>query len=70
MIFVDDCSRDQSWRVLTELTSQYPAEVIAVRLARNFGQHNATLCGFHQVHGDYVITIDDDLQLAPEDIPS
>jgi len=69
MIFVDDCSRDQSWRVLTELKAQYPAEVIAVRLARNFGQHNATLCGFHQVHGDYAITIDDDLQLSPEDIP-
>ena len=69
MIFVDDCSRDQSWRVLTELRAQHPSEVVAVRLARNFGQHNATLCGFHHVRGSFVITIDDDLQLAPEDIP-
>ena len=70
VIFVDDCSRDRSWQVLSQLKSQHPAEVVAVRLARNFGQHNATLCGFHQVRGDFVVTMDDDLQLAPEDIPS
>ena len=69
MIFVEDCGSDQSWQVLRELSEQYPGEVIAVRLARNFGQHNATLCGFHYVHGDFVITIDDDLQVPPEEIP-
>src|SRR5688572_26559151 len=69
MIFVENCGRDQSWEVIRELSEQYPGEVVAVRLARNFGQHNATLCGFHYAQGSFVITIDDDLQIPPEEIP-
>src|SRR6185503_1562788 len=69
MVFVEDCGKDQSWQVLRELSDQYPGEVVAVKLARNFGQHNATLCGFHHAQGRFVITIDDDLQIPPEEIP-
>jgi len=69
MIFVEDCGSDQSWQVLRELSERYPGEAVAIRLARNFGQHNATLCGFHYAQGNYVVTIDDDLQIPPEEIP-
>lgn len=69
VIFVEDCGRDDSWSVLRSVKEQYPDEVVAIRLARNFGQHNATLCGFHHVSGRFVITIDDDLQVPPEEIP-
>ena len=43
--------------------------VIAIELTKNFGQQPATLCGIEYAHGDYVVTMDDDLQHAPEDIP-
>jgi undecaprenyl-phosphate 4-deoxy-4-formamido-L-arabinose transferase len=66
---VEDCGGDQSWQMLRNLSARFPGEVVAVRLARNFGQHNATLCGFHYAQGDFVITIDDDLQIPPEEIP-
>ncbi len=68
VIFVDDYSGDASWKVICDLKAQHPSEIIAVKLARNFGQHNATLCGFHHTHGRFVVTIDDDLQVLPEDI--
>jgi glycosyltransferase involved in cell wall biosynthesis len=69
VIFVEDCGKDGSWEVLRRLKEKHPAEVVAIRLARNFGQHNATLCGFHHLRGRFVITIDDDLQVPPEEIP-
>ena len=68
VIFVDDGSEDKSWKVLNELKNIHPEIVTAVRLTKNFGQHNAILCGFGFVKSDYTITIDDDLQYRPEDI--
>lgn len=68
VIFVEDCGQDHSWRVLKQLQQAHPEHVIAVALARNFGQHNAILCGLNFIHGDYVITIDDDLQTPPSEI--
>lgn len=68
VIFVDDNSRDASWSVLAKLKDSFPDFVTAVRLSRNFGQHNATFCGFGFVRGKRVITIDDDLQTPPEEI--
>lgn len=67
IILVDDGSSDRSWDVLQEL-HRVDSRVKAIQLARNFGQHNALMCAFHQSKGDYVVTIDDDLQIAPEDI--
>ena len=69
IIFVDDGSPDESWKVLEELQGEYPDRVVAIQLMRNFGQHNALMCGFHQARGRYILTMDDDLQHPPEEIP-
>lgn len=68
LILVDDSSRDQSYRIMKELRSEDP-RVRIVQMAKNFGQHPALLCGFSFVRGDFVITMDDDLQHPPEEIP-
>jgi glycosyltransferase involved in cell wall biosynthesis len=69
VVFVDDGSGDSSWEVLSRIKEASPGRVTAVRLAKNFGQHNATFCGFSFVRGRWVITLDDDLQHPPEEIP-
>ncbi|HOI86307.1 MAG TPA: glycosyltransferase family 2 protein [Lentimicrobium sp.] len=69
VIFVDDGSVDRSWEVISSLKADHPDVITAVRLSRNFGQHNATLCGVAHSDSDFVITIDDDLQNPPEEIP-
>lgn len=68
LIMVDDGSKDSSWAVMKELQGEYPSLKI-IRLRRNFGQHNAIMCGFNLCRGRHVITIDDDLQNPPEEIP-
>jgi len=68
VIFVDDDSSDISWNTLESIQRANPEKVIAIRLARNFGQHNATICGIAQASGAFIITIDDDLQNPPEEI--
>jgi glycosyltransferase involved in cell wall biosynthesis len=68
IILVDDDSRDQSWEILKEIHRKNP-QVTIIHLMKNYGQHNATLCGFKQSSGDYIITLDDDLQNPPEEIP-
>lgn len=68
IIIVDDCSPDDTWAVLKELKKGRPHLKI-VRLLRNSGQHNAILCGFSIAHGDIIVTMDDDLQNPPEEIP-
>jgi len=67
-IFVDDGSTDKSWEVISSLKKQYPANITAVKLTKNYGQHNALFCGLTFVNGTLVITIDDDLQTPPEEI--
>lgn len=67
-IFVDDGSKDASWDTLLKLREQYTALKL-VRLATNCGQHNALLAGLNQARGKIVITMDDDLQNPPEEIP-
>ncbi|MBL6950737.1 MAG: glycosyltransferase family 2 protein [Bacteroidales bacterium] len=68
VIFVDDGSEDQSWQVLEELKATFPDWITAIRLTKNFGQHNATFCGFKFAKGSQIITIDDDLQVPPAEI--
>lgn len=68
VIFVDDFSSDNSWNVIQELKKTYTDNVVGIKLAKNFGQHNATLCGIEHSIGDYIVTIDDDLEFSPEDI--
>jgi len=68
-LFVDDGSKDGSWETLKKLKEDFPEIVTAIRLAKNFGQHSATFCGFNFAKGDFIITLDDDLQCPPEEIP-
>jgi len=68
VILVNDGSRDGSWSVVCELMRDY-AEVIGVDLMRNFGQHNALLCGIMMAKGKIIVTVDDDLQHPVEEIP-
>lgn len=68
IILVDDGSKDESWDKLSELKTVYGSKLTAVKLAKNFGQHNALICGFSYAKGDVVVTIDDDLQHPPEEI--
>ena len=68
VIFVNDSSPDRSWEVICQLAAQYPW-VRAVNLMRNYGQHNALLCGIRLARYDVIITMDDDLQHPPEEIP-
>lgn len=68
IIFIDDFSTDNSYTVLKEIHEK-DTNVRIIRLSRNFGQHNALMCGFNHAQGNYVITLDDDLQHPPEEIP-
>lgn len=68
IILVDDGSADESWNILCELWTRFPSHIMAIQLMRNYGQHNALMCGFRQARGQYVVTMDDDLQNPPEEI--
>ena len=69
VILVNDDSPDQSWDVIISLAGKYPC-VRGIDLMRNYGQHNATLCGVRAAQYDVTITMDDDLQHPPEEIPN
>lgn len=69
IILVDDGSPDDSWRAVDELQKRFPDRITAIQLMRNFGQHNALMCGFRHCRGRYVVTMDDDGQNPPEEIP-
>jgi glycosyltransferase involved in cell wall biosynthesis len=69
IVLVDDGSKDDSWKVIKDIKSKFQNNITAIRLAKNFGQHNAISCGFHYCTGDYIITMDDDLQHPAEEIP-
>ncbi len=68
LILVDDSSRDASFSIMESLHAR-DKRVKIVQMAKNFGQHPALLCGFSVAQGDFVITMDDDLQHPPEEIP-
>lgn len=69
IVLVDDRSPDDTWAVLQRLKAQHGRPLRIVRLLKNSGQHNALLCGLHLAHGEIVVTMDDDLQNPPEEIP-
>ena len=70
VIFVDDGSKDESLSVLRSLHDANPETVRVISLYRNQGQQVALMCGFRFCTGEVVVTIDDDLQQSPEDIPA
>lgn len=67
IIFIDDYSLDKSYLKIKEI-AENDSRVKVIKLARNFGQQNAILCGFNYTDGDYVVTMDDDLQHKAKDI--
>lgn len=67
VILVNDSSPDSSWQKIEELSRRFPW-VVGVNLMRNYGQHNATLCGVRAAHYEITITMDDDLQHPPAEI--
>ena len=69
VILVDDGSRDESWSVMQSLQSIYAEHLVTVQLMRNYGQHNTLMCGLGLAKGDFVFTMDDDLQNPPEELP-
>jgi undecaprenyl-phosphate 4-deoxy-4-formamido-L-arabinose transferase len=83
IVLVNDGSRDASWRVIGELAAGAAGgrhgeggavgprapRVRGIDLMRNYGQHNALLCGIRAAAGAVVVTLDDDLQHPPEEIP-
>lgn len=68
IVFVEDAGPDDAWRVIEALARE-DGRVRGFRLARNAGQHNALLCGVRAAQFDLVVTLDDDLQHPPEEIP-
>ena len=68
VILVNDGSRDGSWNAVLDLT-QRRRWVRGIDMMRNYGQHNALLCGIRAAAFDTIITLDDDLQNPPEEIP-
>ncbi|MGA3039395.1 MAG: glycosyltransferase family 2 protein [Bryobacteraceae bacterium] len=68
VVLVNDGSRDRSWDVICQLTRRYPW-VRGISLMRNYGQHNALLCGIRAARNEVIVTLDDDLQNPPEEIP-
>src|SRR6516162_2217295 len=68
LVLVNDGSRDQSWAIIQRLAAEN-SRVRGINLMRNYGEHNALLCGIRAARCETVVTLDDDLQHAPEDIP-
>jgi len=68
VVLVNDGSRDDSWSVIRRL-SEDSGRVRGLNLMRNYGQHNALLAGIRDARGDTIVTMDDDLQHPPSEIP-
>ena len=70
IIFVDDASDNpNTWKKLEEINKKN-TRIKILQLTRNFGQQAATLCGIRESKGNFIITMDDDLQHPPENIPN
>jgi glycosyltransferase involved in cell wall biosynthesis len=67
VILVEDCGGDRSWEVIESLAVR-DSRVRGIRLTRNFGQHAATICGISNARGDWIATMDDDLEHPPEEL--
>lgn len=67
LILVEDCGGDGSWEVIQMLAAE-DMRVRGISMSRNYGQHNALLCGIREATGHTIVTLDDDLQHPPEEI--
>ncbi len=69
IILIDDGSHDQSWKIINDFCKSN-AQTIGIQLTKNFGQHNALLCGIREAKYSTIVTLDDDLQNPPSEIPT
>jgi len=69
IVLVNDGSLDDSDAACRALSARYAGTVTYVRLAKNFGEHNAVMAGLHHARGDYAVIMDDDFQNPPEEVP-
>jgi undecaprenyl-phosphate 4-deoxy-4-formamido-L-arabinose transferase len=67
IVVVNDGSSDGTWRVISQ-KARLDTRIIAINLLKNYGQHSALMCGLRHTSGQYVVTLDDDLQNPPEEI--
>jgi undecaprenyl-phosphate 4-deoxy-4-formamido-L-arabinose transferase len=67
IVFVEDNGGDDSWSVIEQLAER-DGHVHGIRMSRNYGQHNALLCGIRAARYEIIVTLDDDLQNPPEEI--
>jgi len=70
VIFVHDCGKDNSWGIIQELMNSYPSLIKGYNLQHNYGQHKALLFGITKACGDFIVTIDEDLEHDPYFIPA
>jgi glycosyltransferase involved in cell wall biosynthesis len=68
LVFVDDGSRDRTFRLLSEIAA-VDSRVLVIKLRRNFGQTSALAAGFDHAEGDFILAMDGDLQHDPQEIP-
>lgn len=68
IIYVNDGSQDSSWQIICELVERFNY-IKGINLMRNTGQHNALLCAIREAKYEIIVTMDDDLQHPPEEIP-
>lgn len=69
ILLVNDCSPDGTLGELVRMVKKFPDSVEVVDLMFNIGQFKALMCGLENANGDYIVTMDDDLQHPPEEIP-
>ncbi|PJB14647.1 MAG: hypothetical protein CO118_07550 [Flavobacteriales bacterium CG_4_9_14_3_um_filter_32_8] len=68
IIIVNDGGNVATWEKIQKIYTKIDCKISIIRLSRNYGQHNATLCGIKNASGKVIITIDDDLQVNPSEI--
>lgn len=67
IIMVEDCGPDRSWEIIKQLAAN-DNRIVGKKLSRNYGQHNALLCGIRSARNEIIVTMDDDLQHPPGEI--
>ncbi|WP_263384855.1 glycosyltransferase family 2 protein [Granulicella arctica] len=69
LVFVDDGSRDRTYRLLEEIAA-VDSRVMVIKLRRNFGQTSALAAGFDHAQGEFILAMDGDLQHDPQEVPT
>lgn len=67
LILVEDCGGDNSWEIIEKL-SKRDNRVVGIKFTKNYGQHAALICGIAESKGEWIVTLDDDLEQRPIDI--